>query len=67
MSSPAGAEDLNPWHISAQQFDRWWKRTKLDRPDLLALGWEDVVDPSAPPVRPDDFPDRWGALVGGTG
>ena len=46
--------------VSARHFDGWWKRASNAQPDLLDLTWQHVLDPAAPAVRPEDFPDSWG-------
>jgi ATP-dependent helicase HrpA len=44
---------------SAPQFDRWWRRTRADQPDLLTFRLADVVDPDAAAVEGEDFPTTW--------
>jgi ATP-dependent helicase HrpA len=45
--------------VSAAHFDRWWRRARRDRPDLLDLTVEQLVDPDAGRVSHQDFPDLW--------
>jgi ATP-dependent helicase HrpA len=45
--------------VSAVHFDRWWKRVRRDRPQLLHLSTELLVNPEAGRVDPADYPDTW--------
>ena len=44
---------------SARAFDRWWSRTRRDRPDLLTYTRADLIDPAAGPVDGEAFPTTW--------
>jgi ATP-dependent helicase HrpA len=45
---------------SARHFDSWWKKARAAEPDLLNLGLDDLISPSAEEVRAEDYPARWG-------
>jgi ATP-dependent helicase HrpA len=45
--------------VSAAHFDRWWKQLRRERPDLLTLTMEDLVDPRAGRISEEDFPGTW--------
>jgi ATP-dependent helicase HrpA len=45
--------------VSAAHFDRWWKQTRQERPDLLDFDREMLVNRSAGPVLEQDYPDLW--------
>ena len=47
--------------VSARHFDRWWQRAVAKRPDLLDLTWDVLINPSAPTIRPEAYPDAWRA------
>ena len=42
--------------VSTRHFDRWWKRERAQRPDLLTMRIEDFVNT---PVSDEDFPTVW--------
>jgi ATP-dependent helicase HrpA len=44
---------------SAPEFDRWWRKARADRPDLLTFARADVIDPEAAAVEGEDFPTTW--------
>ncbi|HEY8472084.1 MAG TPA: ATP-dependent RNA helicase HrpA [Natronosporangium sp.] len=44
--------------VSAAHFDKWWKRTRRDQPELLHLTTELLVNPDAT-VSEADYPDQW--------
>jgi ATP-dependent helicase HrpA len=44
---------------SVRAFDRWWRDERGLRPHLLDLSVEDLLDPGAGAVHPEDFPDVW--------
>jgi ATP-dependent helicase HrpA len=51
---------------SGRHFDRWWRDDRQSTPHLLDLTMEELIDPGAGLVSPDDFPDTWttaGGLV----
>jgi len=47
--------------VSARHFDAWWKRARVDTPDLLTLTSADLVTPGADPADWDDAdqPPTW--------
>jgi ATP-dependent helicase HrpA len=45
--------------VSAAHFDRWWKRVRRERPDLLTLTMDVLVGKDADRVSEADFPDAW--------
>jgi ATP-dependent helicase HrpA len=45
--------------VSAAHFDRWWKRTRRDQPELLRLSAETLVNQAAAGVSEVDYPDAW--------
>src|SRR4051812_29257843 len=45
--------------VSTRHFDRWWKSTRRDRPDLLTFTAEMLTNAGAAgQVRPEDYPDE---------
>ncbi|HEY4631402.1 MAG TPA: ATP-dependent RNA helicase HrpA, partial [Blastococcus sp.] len=45
--------------VSTRHFDRWWKSTRRDRPDLLTFTAEMLTNAAAAgQVRPEDYPDE---------
>ncbi|MFS8499368.1 MAG: ATP-dependent RNA helicase HrpA, partial [Micromonosporaceae bacterium] len=50
---------IGPEVVSTATFDRWWKKVRRDRPDLLTLTMEDLVDPRAGRVSESDYPQVW--------
>ncbi len=44
---------------SGGHFDVWWKRTRTEQPDLLALTLDDLVAPERDVADIDAFPDGW--------
>ncbi len=48
---------------SARHFDSWWKKTRLEQPDLLDLSLADLVGPAAGEIGPADYPASWGELA----
>jgi ATP-dependent helicase HrpA len=44
---------------SARAFDRWWRQTRPEQPDLLDLTLADLIDPGAAAVDGDEFPTTW--------
>jgi ATP-dependent helicase HrpA len=46
---------------TAKRFDRWWKRERERRPDLLTYTRADLIDPSVGAIDEEAFPD-WVAL-----
>jgi ATP-dependent helicase HrpA len=45
--------------VSAAHFDRWWKQVRRDRPELLDLTTDLLVNPDAARVSEADYPDAW--------
>ncbi len=41
------------------RFDRWWKRERANRPDLLDYTIADLIEPDAAAIDPSGFPDVW--------
>jgi len=39
------------------RFDRWWKRERPQRPDLLTFGPSDLIDPAAGPIDDAAYPE----------
>src|SRR5690606_37790035 len=50
---------IGPEVVSTATFDRWWKKVRRDRPDLLTLTMDDLVDPRAGRVSESDYPKVW--------
>jgi ATP-dependent helicase HrpA len=44
---------------SSRHFDSWWKKARATEPGLLDLALDDLISPSAEPVRADDYPATW--------
>jgi ATP-dependent RNA helicase HrpA len=44
---------------SARTFDAWWKRERVERPDLLRFTRELLIDPSSGALDVDAYPDVW--------
>ena len=42
-----------------RRFERWWRREKERRPDLLDVPLEVLLDRSGGPIDLSDYPDRW--------
>ena len=47
---------VGPQVVSTRHFDRWWKRERAQRLDLLTMRLEDFV---TSPVSDEDFPTIW--------
>src|SRR5262249_12459075 len=47
---------------SARHFAPWWKKARVQDPDLLTLTPADLDGPAAAQVRPADYPASWGEL-----
>lgn len=47
---------IGPEVVSTRHFDRWWKRERAQRSDLLTMRLEHFVNT---PVSDDDFPTVW--------
>ena len=47
---------------SARDFDKWWKQTRRDTPDLLTLTEADLAGPDADQVDPAEYPESWAGL-----
>lgn len=49
--------------LSGRHFNRWWKKTKGDQPDLLSMTTDDLLTPEGAGLDIDrqryDFPDSW--------
>ncbi|HZP50887.1 ATP-dependent RNA helicase HrpA [Actinocrinis sp.] len=45
--------------VSAAHFDRWWKQTKREKPELLDFDRAMLVNESAGAVLEEDYPDVW--------
>jgi ATP-dependent helicase HrpA len=45
--------------VSGAHFDRWWKRVRRDRPELLHFTVDLLVEQDASAVSEQDYPDRW--------
>ena len=60
------ADRLGPDITSIRHFDRWWKATRRDRPDLLDLTDEIVGGARGHGVRLADYPDVWRQQRGDT-
>jgi len=45
--------------VSAAHFDRWWRDTRRERPELLDFSREMLVNQNAGAVLEDDYPDLW--------
>lgn len=49
-----------PSHIiSVRHFDRWWKKTRDDAPELLSLSVSDLIVDDASTADPEAFPSTW--------
>ncbi len=49
-----------PEHVSsARHFNKWWKKVRVDTPDLLRLTTGDLLADTAVDIDNDDFPDVW--------
>jgi len=42
-----------------RRFDRWWRDTKSERPHLLDLSDEVLIDPTVEAPNPESFPTVW--------
>ncbi|MBO3742836.1 ATP-dependent RNA helicase HrpA [Actinoplanes flavus] len=49
--------------VSARHFDGWWKKARVETPDLLTFTRDDLVNTGRDTVDPNQFPDAW--LSGG--
>ncbi|GAA0475836.1 ATP-dependent helicase [Actinoplanes capillaceus] len=49
--------------VSARHFDGWWKKARIETPDLLTFTRDDLVNTGRDTVDPNQFPDAW--LSGG--
>ena len=45
--------------VTIRHFDRWWKRARADRPELLELTDDVVGGAGGVAFRRDDYPDTW--------
>jgi ATP-dependent helicase HrpA len=45
---------------SARHFDTWWKKARVQDPDLLTFTSADLTGPAAGEIRPGDYPATWG-------
>ncbi|MDI6101158.1 ATP-dependent RNA helicase HrpA [Actinoplanes sp. NEAU-A12] len=45
--------------VSARHFDGWWKKARVESPDLLTFTREDVVNAGRDAIDPNGFPDAW--------
>ncbi|MEO5853919.1 MAG: ATP-dependent RNA helicase HrpA [Nocardioides sp.] len=45
--------------VSGAHFDSWWKRERLQRPELLTFDPEMLTHEGAEQVRETDFPSQW--------
>jgi ATP-dependent helicase HrpA len=45
--------------VSTRHFDAWWKDARSEKPDLLDLALEDLLDPSIGPLDADAYPEQW--------
>ncbi len=46
---------------SARHFDTWWKKARVQDPDLLTFTSADLTGPAAGEIRPGDYPATWGS------
>ncbi|MEZ5258866.1 MAG: ATP-dependent RNA helicase HrpA [Ilumatobacteraceae bacterium] len=44
---------------SARDFDRWWRRVKTDRPDVLSMTVDTLLDVDEELLDHDAFPETW--------
>jgi ATP-dependent helicase HrpA len=44
---------------STRDFEGWWKKAKVENPDLLTMTAENLVPDDAPVVDEDAFPSQW--------
>ncbi|GGN67004.1 ATP-dependent helicase [Actinoplanes lobatus] len=49
--------------VSARHFDGWWKKARVETPDLLTFTRDDLVNTGRDTIDPNQFPDAW--LSGG--
>jgi len=47
---------------SARHFDTWWKKARVESPDLLTFTPADLEGPAASQIRLADYPSQWGEL-----
>jgi ATP-dependent helicase HrpA len=47
---------------SARHFDSWWKRARVEAPNLLTFTPADLVSPAAERIQATDYPASWGGL-----
>ncbi len=53
-------EERIPEHVSsARHFNKWWKKVRVEKPDLLRLTTGDLLADTADGINSDDFPDVW--------
>ncbi|MBB2944091.1 ATP-dependent helicase HrpA [Actinoplanes lutulentus] len=45
--------------VSSRHFDGWWKKARVESPELLTFTREDVVNAGRDTVDPNAFPDAW--------
>ncbi|MEV0897410.1 ATP-dependent RNA helicase HrpA [Actinoplanes sp. NPDC049802] len=45
--------------VSSRHFDGWWKKARVETPDLLTFTRDDLVNAGRDTVDPHQFPDAW--------
>ncbi|MGV8973542.1 MAG: ATP-dependent RNA helicase HrpA, partial [Rhodoglobus sp.] len=50
---------IPPEVASTRDFEGWWRKAKVDSPDLLTMTAENLVDDETPDLDHDAFPSTW--------
>ncbi|GGK95730.1 ATP-dependent helicase [Salinibacterium xinjiangense] len=50
---------IPPEVASTRDFEGWWRKAKVDSPDLLTMTAENLVDDETPNLDHDAFPSTW--------
>jgi ATP-dependent helicase HrpA len=45
--------------LSVRHFDSWWNTVRADDPHLLDLSLDDLIEPAAPPLDEEAYPEVW--------
>jgi ATP-dependent helicase HrpA len=45
--------------VSSRHFDGWWKKARVETPDLLTFTRDDLVNAGRDTIDPQQFPDAW--------